>query len=388
MKLALLYVMFEEYDLLAEELRLLATQTDRDFTFVCVTGQNADQSRIRAQLEAAPFPHAIFQRTEDNGPAGGFYDGERWCLEQGFDAIVHMESDCFPMSDNLVARLREGLRTHEVVAPLCMPERLAMGWRFCAVTANVLRTVGLSYKALYFMTEDVYFIRNVSRGFPMLVLDDVHVYHAPVVDKHTHTDVYMCPFPHLISRNHMLFGNALIRRHRNGRDVVNQIGYIVCLLIYAHHLKVRGKSRSAKLVVQGILDGLLGRESRIVKERMEKLGADLRVMRVETFAPDLVLDKQDTVALGDVALAFSSTGRNVLIKRSSQFLTFVSLFLARSVALTDGDRTWLLKDRPYESAGDRLAFPLVVAGALLVALPILLFGLAMPRGGRGNSAAE
>ena len=384
MKLALLYVMFQEYDLLAEELRRLSTQSDLDFTFVCVTGHQADTANIRAQLEAAPFPHLVFQRTEDNGPAGGFWDGQRFCLEQGFDAIVHVESDCFPLSDDLIARLRDGLRTHEVVAPLCMPEQLPMGWRFCATTANVLRTVGLSYKALYFMTEDVYFIRNVTRGFPTLVLKDVHVYHAAVVDKHTHTDVYLCPFPHLISRNHMLFGHALIRRHRNWRDVVNQIGYDVCLLIYAHHLQVRGKRRSAGLVVSGLVDGLLGRESRIVKERMEKIDPDLLVTRIESFHPDLVLDKETNVGMGDVMKAFSASGKNVLLKRPSNFLTFVSLFLGRSVAITDGEKTWMLKERPFEGAGDRLAFPLVVLGALAVAVPMLVIGLAMPRKGREN----
>src|SRR5204862_1096860 len=138
------------------------------------------------------------------------------------------------------------------------------------VRADALRHAGLSYRALYFITEDVYFVRNLGRTFPPKVLEDVHVYHAPVIAKHQLMDKFLSPFPYLMARNHMLYSFRLIRRHHARGDVVNLFGYFVALTLHALHLAVRGKRRSAALMLRGLWDGLLDREDRIHKDRMEE----------------------------------------------------------------------------------------------------------------------
>jgi len=81
------------------------------------------------------------------------------------------------------------------------------------------------------------------------------------------------------------------------------------------------------------------------------------------------------VAVGDVFLAFSTSGKRVMIKRSSQFLTFVAYFLSHSMAITDGHAIWLMKDEPREPLVHRLLFPFTVLGSMVVAGPLVLLGM-------------
>jgi hypothetical protein len=380
MKTAIVYVMFEEYDFLEREIELLNGQTCRDFTLVCVAGQTARPERLGPLLAKAAFPTVALIRREDNGPSGGFYDGQCWCLEQGFDVIVHVESDCFPVGTGVMQAIISEAATHAVVIPLCLPERLAMGWRFCAVRAEALRQAGLSYRCLYFITEDVYFVRTVSRAFPPRVLQDINVYHAPVIAKHKTFDKFLSPFPYLMSRNHMLYNFRLIRQYRARADIVNMLGYIVSLILHALHLAVRGKRRSAALLARGLWDGLLDREDVVVKERMEDRPDDYTVERVESFPAEMVFDKETNVAPSDAVRVFGTMGRRVLVKRVSMFFLFVAYYLSASMALTDGETTWRVKQRAREGVLGRIAFWVVLPIALLAAPLMLLFGLAIRRG--------
>lgn len=376
-RIAVLYVMFEEYDFLARQLEALATQTFLDFTFVCVSGHQSDAARIGALLAPARFPTVLLQRREDNGPAGGFWDGEAWCLSAGYDVVVHVESDCFPTGPRLMERLAESMREHAVAVPVCMPDGIPMGWRWCAVRADVLRRVGLSYRELYFLTEDVYFYRNVTRRDRPRVLTDVSVYHPPVIEKHTFTDKYLVAFPYLWGRNHMLFPITLIRTHMDPRDVLNFVGYFASVWIYALHLALRGKRASGSAVARGIVDGLMFREGRILKDRIEASDPDYPVREVKAFAPDRVLDKQGfDMGGGAVLAALGSRGQKVLLRRTSQIVLIVCLFLSEQLAVTDGERTWLLKDRARESWRDVGMFALVLSAAVVLALPALALGLA------------
>jgi hypothetical protein len=375
-RIAVLYVMFEEYDFLARQLDAVNGQTFLDFTFVCVSGHQSDEARIRATLDTARVPTVLLKRDRDNGPAGGFWDGEAWCLSEGYDVVVHVESDCFPTSPRLMERLAHAIREHSVAVPVCTPDGIPMGWRWCAVRAEVLRAVGLSYRELYFLTEDVYFYRNVTRRHRPAVLTDVSVYHPPVIEKHAFTDKYLVSFPYLWGRNHMLFPITLVRTHRDLRDALNFIGYFASVCVYALHLHLRGKRASASAIVRGIVDGLMFRESRILKDRIEAGENDYPVRETSSFTPDLVLDKQGfDIGPGAIAAALGSRGKRVLLRRTSQIVLIVCLFLAEQLAVTDGDRTWLLKDRARETWDHVLLFYMVFGLSVVLALPALGIGL-------------
>jgi len=376
LRIAALYVMFEEYDFLARQIEAVNGQTFLDFTFVCVCGHQSDEARIRATLDTARVPAVLLKRDRDNGPAGGFWDGEAWCLSEGYDVVVHVESDCFPTSPRLMERLAESIRVTPVAVPVCMPDGIPMGWRWCAVRAEVLRAVGLSYRELYFLTEDVYFYRNVTRRHRPAVLTDVSVYHPPVIEKHAFTDKYLVPFPYLWGRNHMLFPITLVRTHRDLRDALNFVGYFASVCVYALHLALRGKGASARAVFRGIADGLMFRENRILKDRIEAREPDYPVRETPSFTPDLVLDKQGfDIGTGAIVAALGSRGKRVLLRRTSQIVLIVCLFLAEQLAITDGERTWLLKDRARETAPHVLLFFLVFGLSVALALPALGIGL-------------
>jgi hypothetical protein len=375
-RIAVLYVMFEEYDFLARQIDAINQQTFTDFTFVCVCGHQSDGGRIRGLLDTAKVPAVMLKRDTDNGPAGGFWDGEAWCLSEGYDVVVHVESDCFPTSERLMERLAQEIRRHPVAVPVCSPDGIPMGWRWCAVRAEVLREVGLSYRELYFLTEDVYFYRNVTRRHPPMVLTDVSVYHPPVIEKHAFTDKYLVPFPYLWARNHMLFPITLVRTHRDLRDALNFVGYFATVWVYALHLALRGKRASAAAIARGAWDGLGFRERRLLKDRIEQRDPDYAVTEVLDFVPDRVLDKQGfDIGSGAIAAALGSRGHRVLLRRVSQIVLIVCLFLASQLAITDGSRTWRLKDRPRETPLDVLAFYVVFALSAVLALPALAVGL-------------
>ena len=380
MRVALLYVMYSEYEFLGRQIEWLNQQTRRDFTFVCVAGQNDTAELLAPVLARASFPTVALIRREDNGPAGGFFDGQCWCLEQDFETIIHVESDCFPTGPDLMERLLGEAESHPVVIPVCYPERLAMGWRFCAVRADALRKYGLSYRCLYFITEDVYFVRNITRAFPPRILEDVHVYHAPVIAKHKFMDKFLSPFPYLMSRNHMLYNFQLIRQYGAKSDIVNLFGYIVGLTVHGLHLAVRGKRASAGLLFRGLWDGVLNREDVLLKDRMEEIPDDYRVEAVDQFPADAVFDKETNPSAADALRAFGMTGRHVLHKRYSLFSVFVSFYLSASMAMSDGVSTWRVKDQPREGLLARIAFWIVTPLALLVSPFVLLFGLGLRHG--------
>lgn len=385
MKTAILYVIFKEYDFLERQVAALNEQTRRDFTLVVVTGHEDDLERVRALLARATFPTELVPRTGDTGPAGGFRHGQIHCLEHGYDVIVHVESDCFPTGPDLVARLLDEIERHPVVVPLCVPDGIPMGWRWCAVRRAVLEDVGLSYAALYFLTEDVHFYRNVTRRYPARVLEDVHVYHAPIITKHKFTDRYLASFPYLLSRNHMLFNFDLIRRHRNPRDVVNFVAYTMSLAIYGLHLVMRGKRHSGARMLQGLWDGTLGLEGKILKDRMEETTDDYRVEEAPAFRADVVLDKTGHEAtLGMILRSLTVVRRAVLIKRPTQFVILVVYYLAGAMAVTDGERTWSLKQRPREGVVAYVVFYLGLVAAGIAAVFLLALGLAVRLGRRSS----
>jgi len=143
---------------------------------------------------------------------------------------------------------------------------------------------------------------------------------------------------------------------------------------------VRGKRRSAALLMRGMWDGLLDREQRIDKQRMEETADDYRVEVVDSFPADVVFDKQTNPTAADALRAFGTSGRRVLHKRYSLFSLIVSYYLCSSMAMTDGETVWRVKDRPREGWAARLLFWLVAPLALLAAPFVMLFGLALRRG--------
>ena len=381
LRTAILYVMFEEYELLERQMEALNGQSYLRFTFVCVSGYRSDGARIRATLNTAVFPTVLIVRDRDNGPAGGFWDGQAWCLAQGFDVIVHVESDCFPTTSDLVERLVAAIDTHAVAVPLCMPDGIPMGWRWCAVRAAVLREVGLSYRELYSIAEDIYFYRNITRRHDPSVLTDVSVYHPPVAAKYRLADAYLASLPFLWSRNFILFPLALLRTHRQLRDVAHWVGYFASLCMYATHLWVRGKRESAVAVIKGLVAGVMFREDLVIKDRMESAATDYVIREVTAFEPERVFDKAGfDIGAHTIAAAFGCRGQRVLLLRTSQIVLIVCLFLAQQLAVTDGQRVWLLKDRPLETRSDVVVLYLVLALSLLVAIPALMMGLVCSAG--------
>src|SRR5205085_10747401 len=162
--------------------------------------------------------------------------------------------------------------------------------------------------------------------------EDVHVYHAPVIAKHQFMDKFLSPFPYLMSRNHMLYSFRLIRRHHARGDVLNLFGYFVSLTLHAVHLAVRGKRRSAALMMRGLWDGLLDREDRIHKDRMEETAPDYRVEAVDAFAADTVFDKDTSLSLRDALRVFGTARHRVLHRRMSLFTLFVAYYLSAAMA--------------------------------------------------------
>jgi GT2 family glycosyltransferase len=172
-------------DLIAEHIRRLSLQEHQEFDAIIVYGED---DRFVQDTHGVPTVH--IRRKTDSGSAGGFYIGEMFALENGYEFLMLADNDCLPESVGLVRDLLSALKAGADVA---FPKiRNADGKeakanellpQYGCMKADVLRDVGLSYLPLHFGGEDVeLFERMRKRGCRVAKTDSIayHAQHAGV----------------------------------------------------------------------------------------------------------------------------------------------------------------------------------------------------------------
>ncbi|MFN7991632.1 MAG: glycosyltransferase [Candidatus Micrarchaeia archaeon] len=177
--IAIVIPTFRKKALVSEHLRRLSSQTEKDFDVVIVYGPGDE---IVEAPEGLNVVHMM--ANGDYGSAGGFYCGEGFAMEQGYEKVILADDDCLPESDDLVRMLSAGLDegaalvvpkiagyADEAPAPSCLPPQ------YGCVKGSVLRQVGLTYLPFYFGGEDLEIYRRIAGSGDVAYADAVASHH-------------------------------------------------------------------------------------------------------------------------------------------------------------------------------------------------------------------
>jgi GT2 family glycosyltransferase len=184
-KTAIVIPTWRKNGLMGEHIKRLASQEHGGFDAIIVYSEEDEFLE-----DTCGIPSVHIKRKTDSGSAGGFYVGEKFALENGYQYIILSDNDCFPESKTLVQDLLRALEDGADVAfPKIRnadgkePEANRLLPQYGCMRADVLRDVGLSYLPLHFGGEDVeLFERMRKRGCRIAKIDSVayHAQHAGV----------------------------------------------------------------------------------------------------------------------------------------------------------------------------------------------------------------
>jgi hypothetical protein len=171
--------------LMREHVEKLALQEHGGFDAIIVYGEEDEF------LEDTCGVPSVHIRPKTNlGSAGGFYIGERFALESGYEYLILSDNDCLPESYTLVRDLLGALKDGADVAfPKIRnadgkePQANRLLPQYGCMRADVLRDVGLSYLPLHFGGEDhELFERMKMKGYRAVEIGSVayHAQHAGV----------------------------------------------------------------------------------------------------------------------------------------------------------------------------------------------------------------
>jgi len=184
-------------DLTDRHLRLLSAQTCRDFDVIMVYGEN---DAFLPHTYGVPAVH--LRRSMDCGSAGGFYTGEKFALENGYETLILADNDCFPESASLVKDLLKGTDNGtDVIFPGVRniggkkPERRGTLPQYGCMRAQMLTKVGLTYLPFYFGGEDNELLRRImNHGYRIGYVNSA-AYHPYAFS------MFTCPLPKM--RNYL-----------------------------------------------------------------------------------------------------------------------------------------------------------------------------------------
>jgi rhamnopyranosyl-N-acetylglucosaminyl-diphospho-decaprenol beta-1,3/1,4-galactofuranosyltransferase len=90
---------YNSYDYLSRHIELLKRQTFKGFDLLIVLSSVSDGKKVDEILGTAAPDYGIIavKRKDDTGSAGGFYAGQKYALEHGYQYMVITDDDCLPV---------------------------------------------------------------------------------------------------------------------------------------------------------------------------------------------------------------------------------------------------------------------------------------------------
>lgn len=165
---------YTNYPAMFSNLGLLAKQGCQDFDVIIVANAVSDEKKILAFIEKLDMRYGIVlaKRNEDTGSAGGYFTGEKYALEKGYGAVVHVDDDCLPVSPDLLGKLISRWKAGALVAGTeC---RFLLGSEviysskstvfYGLVDSSLLGARGLHYVPMYMGADDLEFGYRVVHG--------------------------------------------------------------------------------------------------------------------------------------------------------------------------------------------------------------------------------
>ena len=176
---ALIMPVLSEKDLLSAHLQRLSKQTTQDFDVVIVHSDVIAPSSLKTD---GRFGLVLIKEKGPMGPPGAFYAGQRYALENGYEAVIQCDVDCLPVSDGLVERLADAVSADK--GSVFLPgvssldgDNPVINW-YGAMHRSVLKKSGLVYLPFYYGAEDLEYSKRLrSIGVEAKQLPDVLVDH-------------------------------------------------------------------------------------------------------------------------------------------------------------------------------------------------------------------
>lgn len=164
---------FREYESIREHLAFLSAQDSQDFDLVIVMNAHTEGNRVMDILRSAKpaFGTAVIKRKEDTGSAGGFFTGQLYALEKGYQFQIFADADCYPTDTALVGSLiragHHGYVSHPVHNTvngkrlLTTPATVIA--QYCLLSSEIVRSMGLYYMPLYLDADDLEYMERIGR---------------------------------------------------------------------------------------------------------------------------------------------------------------------------------------------------------------------------------
>jgi len=177
---AIIIPTYKRPHILKEHLKELTKQTTKDFDVVIVYGNEDDILNDEFGLSATHI-----KRKEDIGSAGGFYLGEKFCIEEGYKQIILADDDCYPVSKNLIESVVKGLKNGAaLVFPKIKTNESGDGKPNCIIAqygglkADVLKIIGLTYLPFYQSGEDIELYQRILKRKMKILFIDCVAFHS------------------------------------------------------------------------------------------------------------------------------------------------------------------------------------------------------------------
>jgi len=173
---------FNREQMLRKHLMKLSNQSFKDFDVVIVYSPT---DRFIEDVSNLSIVH--IRRKEDIGSAGGFYLGEKFCLQEGYEKIILADDDCLPVSENLIDELVKNLEGGSgLVFPRIQNNEKNRGRtnriiaQYGGLRADTLKAVGLTYLPFYQAGEDIeLYYRIIEHKVEVSFIDAV-AFHPPL----------------------------------------------------------------------------------------------------------------------------------------------------------------------------------------------------------------
>jgi glycosyltransferase involved in cell wall biosynthesis len=199
---------YQNYDALFKHLRLLSKQTTQDFNAILVLNVVSDEKRIADFIEKSEFGFGIIvsKRKEDTGSTGGFFTGEKFAIENGYQEVVLADDDCMPEDPNLIEQLLESKKSSRPIASRVKLMINDSEWveglslhMYSRIGRELLISRGLHFVPLYIGADDAEFSKRIA-------LDGKNP-RSPAWASHPYTHTIFVDFVRslLYRINHMLF---------------------------------------------------------------------------------------------------------------------------------------------------------------------------------------
>jgi GT2 family glycosyltransferase len=175
---ALVIPVKDEADLLNEHLGKLGKQTTADFDAVILHSPALDLSKVKKDSR---FGLVFVREKTPMGLTSGFYAGQKFALEKGYETVILADVDAYPVSGNLVQKLQEAAVSDKksIFVPSLdsVSDSSDINW-YGAMNRLVLEKGGLTYMPFYYgldVSEITVRMRNM--GFNIINIPDVSAFH-------------------------------------------------------------------------------------------------------------------------------------------------------------------------------------------------------------------